>query len=1132
MVFFFRNARVAFWLVFFCLIFGPAMAQNDTVQTFVFSNASRSGVFRFPDHPTKTYEKIKMQYRMRCKNGLVSTSSNRNLGCGEWDYSCNTYVTDSSLIDSVKATHPNHIINGFSGSSFSYSASPTHIYYQFAQKQTQANPASSDTLAAITYGNSTLSGLFNTLKKNAKSQMLITKTELLAAGLSAGNLSGLDLELAQPGNQVGHLRIKLKHTTKTTLEGIEDTTGFRQVFFQNKLFAATGFQRLLFYQPFLWDGTSNLILELSHSSQPSPITTQVTGGPAAGNTIVSNLADDYYLDLDGGTSGVNCGDINALDNASTFTFEAWVNIKSWQNWSGIFKDNGKTVMETGDAVGQLYCIVRNPTNTYGYASNVLPLNTWTHVAMVYDGTQNTNATRLRLFVNGVQKALTFSGTIPTTTEDNQTPLILGGGVNCQMDDARIWSTAVSGANIAAWYRRPIAPSHADYAQLQAAYSMDEATGNILADASSFGRTGTIEGNTQRLAFTGNNLIKNLVPMNEFPNLRLVRSGFPLSSTNMVVLDSVVNLSQTDISYQLVSGQPVPVDTSYRYAATIQNVYNEAGTVVGTITPAVGGTIAITQMNYYQRSAQKLELMSFVTPYGIGLNFGTGGKMWEFDVTDYAPILRGWKRLSMERGGENQEDIDIRFVFVEGTPPRKVLSIQQIWPVTHSSYADIAAGKVYEERTLGTRSDAASFKIRTAITGHGQEGEFIARTHSVNLNGGVPEYQWQVWKSCGYNPVYPQGGTWVYDRAGWCPGAPTDLKEWNATSYLSPGTAASFDYQVATAGGDSRYIASHQLVQYGPAAFALDAAVVQVNAPGDLTEFGRRNPACMNPEVVIQNTGSTTLTSLTLQFGLEGSSLQTHQWTGSLAFMESAVVSLPIANLGLTPGTFIVTAAGPNGGADAYEPNNTVRSAYSAPINFTQKVVIELRTNLRPEETEYQVLDPAGNQIRWVTDLAANTLYRDTLDLPNGCYEFILTDAGNDGLQWWANTAQGTGSLRFRNAATGGIIKTFNADFGAEVYQQFIINTPTAVTDPISEIVDLQLFPNPATSTLELHIGTTQGGQASVEIIDLPGKSVYHQAMRVEASAAIQLSVQNLPSGSYTVRVKTDKGQTSRRFVKI
>jgi len=68
-------------------------AQNpgDTikVKTFHYGSNSRDTVAYFPS-ANLSYERIIMAYNMRCKNGLVSNGTERNLGCGEWDYSCNT----------------------------------------------------------------------------------------------------------------------------------------------------------------------------------------------------------------------------------------------------------------------------------------------------------------------------------------------------------------------------------------------------------------------------------------------------------------------------------------------------------------------------------------------------------------------------------------------------------------------------------------------------------------------------------------------------------------------------------------------------------------------------------------------------------------------------------------------------------------------------------------------------------------------------------------------------------------------------------------------------------------------------------------------------------------------------------
>ena len=88
--------KITLLFLFFILsisIFGQTVTE---VQSFIYSSTTRDTVIEFPTADHNTYEKILMVYSMRCKDALVSTSAERNKGCGEWDYSCNTYITDSS----------------------------------------------------------------------------------------------------------------------------------------------------------------------------------------------------------------------------------------------------------------------------------------------------------------------------------------------------------------------------------------------------------------------------------------------------------------------------------------------------------------------------------------------------------------------------------------------------------------------------------------------------------------------------------------------------------------------------------------------------------------------------------------------------------------------------------------------------------------------------------------------------------------------------------------------------------------------------------------------------------------------------------------------------------------------------
>ena len=57
-----------------------------------------------------------MAYSMRCRNGQVNTSGGNSVACGEWDYSCYTYIHDSSRVDSVMHKVVSHEISNFSGS--------------------------------------------------------------------------------------------------------------------------------------------------------------------------------------------------------------------------------------------------------------------------------------------------------------------------------------------------------------------------------------------------------------------------------------------------------------------------------------------------------------------------------------------------------------------------------------------------------------------------------------------------------------------------------------------------------------------------------------------------------------------------------------------------------------------------------------------------------------------------------------------------------------------------------------------------------------------------------------------------------------------------------------------------------
>ncbi len=114
-------------------VLGFSYSQDTiVVQTFTFDSTGRSGVFQFPDEAGQSFEKIILQYTMRCHDALIG---NGNVGCWEWDYSNHTVLVDSSQTDSLYATHPSHVITNSSSNPYYYIEEPSNSYFQYLQKE-------------------------------------------------------------------------------------------------------------------------------------------------------------------------------------------------------------------------------------------------------------------------------------------------------------------------------------------------------------------------------------------------------------------------------------------------------------------------------------------------------------------------------------------------------------------------------------------------------------------------------------------------------------------------------------------------------------------------------------------------------------------------------------------------------------------------------------------------------------------------------------------------------------------------------------------------------------------------------------------------------------------------------------
>ncbi|MGK0388946.1 MAG: hypothetical protein ACI94Y_001679, partial [Maribacter sp.] len=289
------NFKILVSLSFVLVFFFQIQAQDTiVVQTLALDSPTRTGTFDFPDNPNQTYRKILMKYTMRCLDGALNPGDS-STGCHEWDYSCNTFITDSTTVDSTLRTHPDYIISNNSETIFNYTSQPTYTHYQYTQQEVTYDNVISENAYPIGNGASALGHPFSTSSTASRAQYLWTVAELSGAGISAGDITSLRMDLSSLGANTDFLRIAMKTTAQTALDaGNIETAGFADVYFLNTTLAM-GENSFNFNTPFTWDGTSNILVEFSYNNSAAATDSESDGDNAGYDAGLYSNKQDRYL---------------------------------------------------------------------------------------------------------------------------------------------------------------------------------------------------------------------------------------------------------------------------------------------------------------------------------------------------------------------------------------------------------------------------------------------------------------------------------------------------------------------------------------------------------------------------------------------------------------------------------------------------------------------------------------------------------------------------------------------------------------------------------------------------------------------------------------------------------------------
>jgi Secretion system C-terminal sorting domain len=330
----------------------------------------------------------------------------------------------------------------------------------------------------------------------------------------------------------------------------------------------------------------------------------------------------------------------------------------------------------------------------------------------------------------------------------------------------------------------------------------------------------------------------------------------------------------------------------------------------------------------------------------------------------------------------------------------------------------------------------------------------------------------------------------------------------------------------TSGGGNYMIAVY-LVQYGAKTFQTDAGITEIIRPSEQLQFKRLNPMCGEPRISIKNCGTTDINHLVLDYGWEGFKKQRYTWEGLIKFDETATIDLPYLKERAALGNrFECRVVWVNGKNDDYAENNLMWTKPAAVTpELPGRIEVLLRTNNAPSENYYKLIKSDGTVIRNKSNFAANKIYRDTVNLEPGCYLLNLMDDGppppsyalnEDGLGWWANSADGTGLFQVRNPGNNSVIQSFNGDFGTGIWYQFHVG---AENIPSGQQAGLSLYPNPAHNDLLIDLGAPTNDPLKIEVYSASGAKILSQNRTGFLDEFQYLDVTGYPNGLYVIKIQ-------------
>lgn len=276
---------------------------------------------------------------------------------------------------------------------------------------------------------------------------------------------------------------------------------------------------------------------------------------------------------------------------------------------------------------------------------------------------------------------------------------------------------------------------------------------------------------------------------------------------------------------------------------------------------------------------------------------------------------------------------------------------------------------------------------------------------------------------------------------------------------------------------------------------------------------------ISPDFSIYNAGQTPITSLAIEYTINGGATQTYNWTGSIPSLGTTKVTLPQSALNLLNSNSVeVTITNSDGNIG----NNTSTKTFTRD-EFLPETAEDIHVFIATDNWGYELTWNIKNSSGVVVasgggdgtngspgSYANNTTVTEVYHLPQDCYLLRVNDAYSDGGN--AVVIRTTDDQNVTYVAGG---------YGAGDDVSFKTSSTAAVATHIFK--EVEFYPNPAKGEITF----VQAKDLDISIYNVFGKEVYHSTL---LSNSENVNLSNLASGVYMVNISNKEKKEIRKLI--